>query len=331
MAWPDFTAWLDTAWGAGQEFSVAGGMSPWGVGNLTPRGINPPYTLDDLAVMYPKFFGHAVQLLNCTTTAGSNTVAVQSTTGLAYGQFIQASGALPAGLIITGLGTSSITVNQAALTSSTAVTVLAYTAPPVPAAVVQVYINLATASLKQNLYQDSWLLAMSLFVAHYLTLWAETDGPVLQTAIQNVLHGEQPVAVAGDITGTQFALSAAPPGGQLSLYRNGQYQTAGTAADYSMPTATTLSLNVAIAPDDALYATWFTTSTTSSTASPTASQVAAQGLATGILTSKSVGDVSAGYTVLESLKEFGAWQLTRYGQQLATLGKVIGSGPMVLW
>jgi hypothetical protein len=282
--------------------------------------------------MYPKFFGPATQLLNCTTTAGSKTVTVSSTANLAYGQFIQASDALPAGSVITGLGTNSITVNQAALTSTTTTTILTYTAPPVPAAVVQVYINLATASLKQNLYQDSWLLAMGLFVAHYLTLWAETDGPVLQTAIQNVLHGEQPAAVAGDTTGTQFTLSATPPGGQLSLYRNGQYQTAaGTAADYSMPTATTLSLNVAIAPDDALYATWFTTSTASNVASPTASQVAAQGLATGILTSKSVGDVSAGYTALESLKEFGAWQLTRYGQQLATLAKTIGSGPMVLW
>ena len=329
--WPDFSAWLDTAWGAGQEFSVAGGMSPWGVGNLTPRGQNPPYVLDDLAVMYPKFFGPAVQLLNCTTVAGSKTVTVPSTTGLAYGQFIQASGALPAGSVITGLGTNSITVNQAALTSSTTVTILAYTAPPVPAAVVQVYINLATASLKQNLYQDSWLLAMSLFAAHYLTLWAETDGPVLQTAVQNLLHGEQPAPVAGDTTGTQFTLSAAPPGGQLSLYRNGDYQTAGTAADYSMPTTTMLSLNVPVGPGDALYATWFTTSTTSTVASPTASQVAAQGLATGILTSKSVGDVSAGYTALESLKEFGAWQLTRYGQQLATLAKTIGSGPMVLW
>ena len=330
MAWPDFNAWLGTAWGAGQEFSAAVGTSPWGVGNLTPRGINPPYVLDDLAVMYPKFFGPAVQLLNCTTTAGSKTVTVQSTTGLTYGQFIQASGTLPAGSIITGLGANSITVNQAALTNAV-VTILAYTAPPVPAAVVQVYINLAAASLKQNLYQDSWLLAMSLFAAHYLTLWAETDGPVLQTAVQNLLHGEQPAPVAGDTTGTQFTLSAAPPGGQLSLYRNGDYQTAGVAADYSMPTATTLSLNVPVGPGDALYATWFTASTTSTVASPTASQVAAQGLATGILTSKSVGDVSAGYTALESLKEFGAWQLTRYGQQLATLAKTIGSGPMVLW
>jgi hypothetical protein len=279
--------------------------------------------------MYPKFFGPAMQMLNCTTIAGSKTVTVSSTANLAYGQFIQASGALPAGSVITGLGTNSITVNQAALTTATT-TILAYTTPPVPAAVMQVYINLSTASLKQNLYQDSWLLAMSLFAAHYLTLWAETDGPVLQTAIQNVLHGEAPAAVIGDTTGTQFILSAAPPGGQLSLYRNGDYQTAGTAADYSMPTATTLSLNVPVGPGDALYATWFTTSTTSTVASPTASQVAAQGLATGILTSKSVGDVSAGYTALESLKEFGAWQLTRYGQQLITIAKTIGAGPMVL-
>ncbi len=326
--WPDFSAWLDTAWGAGQEFSVAGGFSPWGVGNLTPRGTNPPYTLDDLAVMYPKFFGPAVQLLNCTTVAGSKTVAVPDTTGLAYGQFVQAAGVLPTGSVITGIGSGSVTVNQAALTSVTT-TLLVYEAPPTPAAVIQVYINLATASLKQNLYQDSWQLAMGLFVAHYLTLWAEADAPTLQTTVENLLHGEAPVAMVGDLTGTRFTITASPPGGQLSLYRNGQYQIAGSTADYTL-TGTSLTLSTALGADQ-LYATWFLASTSTVTVQPTAGQVAAQGVATGILTSKSVGDVSGSYTVLDDLKGFGAFQLTRYGQQLITIAKVIGSGPMVLW
>lgn len=60
-------------------------------------------------------------------------------------------------------------------------------------------------------------------------------------------------------------------------------------------------------------------------------QIAAQGLSNGILISKSAGDVSAGYTPVQGLDNWGAWNLTVYGQMLATLAKVIGSGPVLLW
>lgn len=49
-------------------------------------------------------------------------------------------------------------------------------------------------------------------------------------------------------------------------------------------------------------------------------------LAFGILTSKAADGVSAGYSVLSGLDDWGAYQLTEYGQQFATFAKVIGSG-----
>ena len=64
---------------------------------------------------------------------------------------------------------------------------------------------------------------------------------------------------------------------------------------------------------------------------PNGAQIAAQGLAGGIQASKSVGDVSVSYQVLTSLEEWGSWQLTSYGQQLATAAKVMGAGPMVVY
>ena len=62
-------------------------------------------------------------------------------------------------------------------------------------------------------------------------------------------------------------------------------------------------------------------------------QIALQGYASGIMTSKAAGDLSVGYTPLQGygLNNWGAWNLTTYGQQLATLAKVVGMGPMLLW
>lgn len=65
-------------------------------------------------------------------------------------------------------------------------------------------------------------------------------------------------------------------------------------------------------------------------ASQTVQQVAAA-LATGIQVSKSVGDVSVSYQPVQGIASWGAWNLTSYGQQLATLARLVGSGPMMLY
>jgi hypothetical protein len=325
--WPDFSAWLATAWGSGQEWSCAGPGSPWGVGNLAPGGTNPAYTLDDFYSIYPVWFGQGTTLSNCAATAGSATIDVPSTAGLAYGQFVQCAGVLPPGSVIVGVGVGTITVNQAAITATATATLTVYEAPLIPTAVVKTYLNLAYASLNQALWQDTWWLAMGLYIAHYCTLWASTSAVEMSTAVQNVLHGEAPQPAAGDLTGTLFTVTAAPPGGALSLYRAGLLLA--TPAGYSL-VGTSLTLTTAIG-SDALYATWFTAVSVTTQAPQTAAQAAAAGLAVGITTSESVGDVSVGYQVLDDLKNWGAWQLTKFGQQLATLAKVIGSGPMVLW
>ena len=54
----------------------------------------------------------------------------------------------------------------------------------------------------------------------------------------------------------------------------------------------------------------------------------------GLTASKSVGDVSISYdfnTISDSLKSWGTWNLTIYGQQLATIGKLVGKGGMYVW
>ena len=113
----------------------------------------------------------------------------------------------------------------------------------IPTPVMNAYISLASGSLAQARYCDMWQMVMGLFIAHYLTLWLQTQ-------------------------------------------------------------QTTPNAN--------------------------AMQVAASGLALGIKTSKSAGDVSLGMQPLTDLEGFGAFQLTAYGQQFATIAKTIGSLPMFI-
>jgi hypothetical protein len=318
---PNFNGWLQTAWGSGAEFWCA---QP-GVGNVGfVFGTNPPYYLDDFLAVNPKFFGAATLVGNATTVAGSNQVALASLAGLGYGQFIQGVGLQP-GTVITVLGVSSITVNKPATASGT-VTLQVYEAPIVPIMVIQLYLNLAQASLVQARWQDAWYLAMSWFIAHYLTLYVKSDVAEVLSNTQTGIHGEIPVGVQ---PGTVYTISAVPPGGQLqSLTRNGVFQTPGV--DYSL-SGITVTLSLATKTTDHLYAVWPTPVTSSTPVVYGAAQVAAQGIATGIEVSKSVGDVSVSYAQLTSLEAWGQWNLTVYGVQLASMAKVIGSGPALIW
>jgi hypothetical protein len=63
----------------------------------------------------------------------------------------------------------------------------------------------------------------------------------------------------------------------------------------------------------------------------TTAQAAAQGLSIGITVSKSVGDVSVSYQIMQGLVSWGSWNLTIFGQLLITWAKVVGSGPMLLY
>jgi hypothetical protein len=60
----------------------------------------------------------------------------------------------------------------------------------------------------------------------------------------------------------------------------------------------------------------------------------AAGQAVGLNTSESVGDVSASIdynTIAQDLDGWAAWKLTIYGQQLATIGKIVGKGGMYVY
>ena len=260
-----------------------------------------------------------------STTLGSPVVNLPSTAGILLGQFVQSSD-FPKGSVVIALTSTSVTLNTNAIATDTSATLQVYTNTPIPVAVIQMYLNLATASLMQCRWEEEWFPAIGLFIAHYCTIYAQTDAQEVLALVQASIHGEVPT---GTVPGTVFQLSAAPPNGTLQgLFKNGVFQTPGV--DYTLFSNTITTVNP-ITVDDTLWATWPINTTVTTPVTYSTAQIAAQGIANGIMTSKSVGDVSASYNVLSSLEMFGAWNLTKYGQLLSTMARVVGSGPMCVW
>jgi len=321
---PNFDAWLQTAWGSGASYEV---VCSWfyGASNFV-YGQNPPYYLDDFKAIYPKFFGLPTALSGCATVLGTNTVTVPSVVGLDYGQFVQAFGVFPKGTIITGISADTITLNNPAIITNANATLMVYESSPIPIGVILMYLRLAYDSLVQARWQEEWCVAMGWFTAHYCTLYAKSDASEVFETLQTSMHSEVPSGVK---PGTVYTLSSTPPGGALqSLTKNGLFQTPGI--DYVL-VGSTITMTDATTARDALYAVWPVQTQAITPAVLNGAQIAAQGLAGGIQTSKSVGDVSVGYQALTALEDWGAWNLTSYGQQLATMARVIGSGPALIW
>jgi hypothetical protein len=72
----------------------------------------------------------------------------------------------------------------------------------------------------------------------------------------------------------------------------------------------------------------------SKTTAGTAQGVANAGLVIGVAISKSAGDVSVSRQILDyssSFMEWGAFNLTLFGQQLIQIAELVGMGGMVVW
>ena len=240
MATPDWGAWLAAVWGPPAE--GPGFASIIGAASNVVVGSNPPYTIQDFFSLFPKYGGIPLQTTATLVADVTQITVTGAATGIAAGMPIAGNG-IPDGTFVQSVSGNTVTLTNSASASASGVTILVWTAPPIPVAALLAYIALASASLVQARWLDSWTFAMALFVAHYASLYAKSDG--------------NPTSNVG--------------------------------------------------------------------------QIAAQGIATGIQVSKSAGDVNVSYQAVQGIKDWGAWNLTVYGQQLATMARSIGSGPMFLY
>jgi hypothetical protein len=240
MATPDWDMWLASQWGGSAEEPEAFPLLIQAASNVIV-GSNPSYTIQDLLILFPKFGGPTLQLQG-TLTANSPNVSSIDTNGLSPGNLVAGNG-IPDGATILSIPDAENLVLSGAATASGTTPLTVWNSPVIPLAALTAFILLASASLVQARWLEQWNFAMALFIAHYASLYARSDG--------------NPSSTIGNI--------------------------------------------------------------------------AAQAITTGIQVAKSVGDVNVSYQPIQGIEEWGAWNLTVYGQQLATMAKVIGAGSMLLW
>lgn len=198
---PDFDVLLGISWGWPDE-SVGLIASFAAAANITV-GANPPYSVANFQAMYPKFLGTPLNITMAVTDGSPNATLSAGDPSLAAGQLITGPD-IPAGTIIQSInGTAAVLSANATATNGTEAAQV-YTFALIPVAVLNVFINLASASVMQARWQDSWLLGMALFVAHYATLWLRSDGlPAVNgemAAQQAMRTGIQVSKTVGDTT-----------------------------------------------------------------------------------------------------------------------------------
>ena len=201
---PNFTQILELWWGGAYE------CSDWALYGAAAAnvlvGTNPPWTLSDFLATNAKFFGPATTV-TCTFTADSDTAVAVLPQGvkLTPGVFITAS-ELPGGTTILNVASDglTLTLSNAALASGTDSAVSAYLTPWLPILVIQLYINLASSCLQQLRWGQMWYLAMGFFVAHFSTLFIQSDQGANLTAAEVATSGLQQGVItsqsAGDVS-----------------------------------------------------------------------------------------------------------------------------------
>lgn len=246
MSTPNFTQQFNEIWGWPQDIGPGSEWYPTiaAAANFC-FGSNPPFSYTDFIQFYPAFAGTQTSVTG--TSADSQIAGVASIAGLALGQYITGPGLASGTTIASITGAAApytINLSKAVLVAQPqAVAFSVVTAPIVPTAVVNAFIALAVSSLYISRWGDTWQIAICMFVAHYLILWAQA-----QTASPN----------------------------------------------------------------------------------NSAAMLVASGLAQGIDVAQNAGDVSYSVKPVE-IEGFGAWNLTGYGLQLATLAQVIGNQSAVIW
>src|ERR1035438_8809384 len=207
--WPDFNGFISQCWGS-PSFEGDPGWCALGAASNVVFGTNPPYSITDFYGFFPKYAGKIVTVPGAFT-AGSATVTNIDTTGLAAGQYaaiLGTSPAIPSGTTISQIlvlnAQGELTLSQPASVSGTFPLTI-YVGPPiVPAQVINAYLNLASASLVQARWCDTWAMGIAYFVAHFATLYLRSEGnfsnPCGQAATAGLTSGIIISASAGGVS-----------------------------------------------------------------------------------------------------------------------------------
>lgn len=230
--------------GGVQSYGFAAGITQ--AANLV-FGANPPFQLSDFLAIYPKFGTGTQSILTAAIRNGGagysvgDKLTVVSPNG-GKGGVLFVTGTTPPGAITTfdtipsgGTGTgynpgnNFDTITDSILGTGATVDVLTitpFTGLVLPLIVLQLYLNLANASLIQPRWLDYWQLAMSLFVAHMATLYLISEGAPgttpQQIAASGLAKGLNVSAAAGDVSKSVKYLEGWEDWGEWNLTIYGQ-------------------------------------------------------------------------------------------------------------
>lgn len=229
--WPDFSLFLTECWG----YPSFEGCAPWsflgGATNVVV-GTNPPYYLTDFFSFFPKYAGPVISISGAFTS-GLALVTSLDATQLKPGMYVSdgmGNTLIPPGTFIaaiTAIGNGSngeITLsNPVLLTGTYPFTV--YVGPPlVPVPVINAYIALASASLVQARWFDTWAFAIALYVAHFLTLYLRSEGNCSTTCGQAAVAGlKQGITVGMSAGGVSQNLQPTPGMDDWGAFNQTQY------------------------------------------------------------------------------------------------------------
>lgn len=203
---PDITGFYDQLYGtAGVDFGGLTLLYYGGASGIKFPG-NPPYFVTDFIQIYPKFVGPKTTISGIVITEGSAVVSGVTNAqlvGMEPGQLVVNLASIPKDTLIQSIGANSITLSNPAITDDSSLSV--YQAPFMPIIVIKTYVMLALASLKKSRYFASWEVVMSLFIAHYCTLYMRTESGVpnitaSQVAASGLTKGVIVSRAAGDVS-----------------------------------------------------------------------------------------------------------------------------------
>src|SRR5215469_12164746 len=175
MAYPDYDQYLQEIWGWSDE--TIGWLPFLSIASNILVGTNPPYTANDFYVWFPNFGGTPTSITGTLDGTTSTVYNVSALVGLATGQLIAGIG-IPNGTAITAIDlvNQNLTLSQSTPQAGAQVALSVYTNPAVPLSLLNAFIYLASNSILQVRYQEMWPYCMALYIAHYLTMWLNSQG-----------------------------------------------------------------------------------------------------------------------------------------------------------
>jgi antitoxin component of RelBE/YafQ-DinJ toxin-antitoxin module len=308
MAWQNLNQFLQECWGWSNESSA--GLALIASASNVLVGNNPPYSISDFLTFHPQFAGCSTRVTGTIDGATGVVSSLSSVAGLATGQLVTGPG-IQVGSLIQSLTPGPVLVTATTVLNNANITV---------SSIIGIVVGkpISGAGIPAN----TTVLAA---IGNTVTMSNEANANGSNVPLQIGENPSMTLSLPTTEVGTVGLNVFTTPMITAVVMKAFIYLASAQIQSERWCELWPFAMGLFIAHNCEMFIKAYAGGPGSSMA-----RVAEAGLALGVKTSKSAGDVSAGMTALPGLEDWGAYQLTIYGQQLATYAKAIGSGNMLL-